>query len=52
MKAAFESLGYRTVFNQKVFHVFKAGDILKSEDELETAFNNGVRLLKILKLAV
>jgi hypothetical protein len=40
------------VFNQKVLHVFEAGEILKSVDELDTAFNNGVKLLKTLKLSL
>lgn len=50
MRSAFESLGYRTVFTQKVLHVFKAGEILKTEAQLETAFNNGLKLLGTLKL--
>lgn len=50
MKSAFESLGYRIVFNQKVLHVFKAGEILECSDQLEEAFRNGVKLLKTFKL--
>lgn len=50
MKLSFESLGFRIVFAQKVLHVFKAGDIFKNENELSKAFNNGVKLLKTLKL--
>ncbi|MBI9107064.1 MAG: flavodoxin family protein [Spirochaetales bacterium] len=50
MKSAFEALGFRIVFTQKVLHVFKAGDILKNENDLRTAFGNGLKLLKTLKL--
>jgi multimeric flavodoxin WrbA len=50
LNAAFSSLGYRIVFNQKVLHVFKAGKILEDKNQLETAYNNGQKLLKTLKL--
>ena len=52
MKSAFESLGFRIVFTQKVLHVFKAGDILKNENELGESYKNGVKLLKTLKAMV
>ena len=52
MSAAFGSLGYRIVFTQKVLHVFKAGEILESDEELETAFDNGVKLLKTMKISL
>ncbi len=51
MQSAFESLGYRTVFSQKVLFSFKAGEVLKHEDQLQAAYDNGVRLLKTLKMS-
>ena len=50
MRSAFESLGFRTVFSQKIMHVFKAGEIGNDKSQLDQAYENGVRLLKTINL--
>ncbi|MDC7226944.1 MAG: flavodoxin family protein [Spirochaetales bacterium] len=50
MQAAYESLGYRIVFNQKVLHAFEAGKVLQFKDQMDAAYSNGKKLLKTLEL--
>ena len=51
MAAAFSSLGYRIVFNQKVLHAFKAGDVKKQEDTLSQTKDYAGRLLRTVLLS-
>lgn len=50
MKRTLEALGYRVIDTVKALHLFKAGEALENETELEKARKAGERLLKTLKL--
>lgn len=44
LQKTFESLGFRSVFNQKVLHCFKAGEVNSKSESLNTALANGISL--------
>lgn len=52
MAAAFGSLGYRIVFNQKVLHAFKAGEALSKNNVLTELDSNTSRLYKTAQLLI
>lgn len=50
MSSAFESLGYRTIFSQKVLHCFKAGEVKRVPEAMEEASRLGAKLMNSLLL--
>ena len=50
MSKTLEAVGYRVVENIKALHVYKKGDIIKREDDLEYAARSGEKLAKTLIL--
>jgi multimeric flavodoxin WrbA len=50
MSSAFESLGYRTIFSQKVLHCFKAGEVKKVPEAMDKAAEYGRKLKNNLLL--
>ncbi|RDG33746.1 flavodoxin family protein [Oceanispirochaeta sp. M1] len=50
LQKTFESLGFRTVFNQKVLHCFKAGEVNSKSEPLDSAEANGVSLRETMLL--
>ena len=50
MSRAFESLGYRSIFNQKVLHCFEAGEVKQFPEAMQEAEKNGIKLKKTLLL--
>ncbi|MDA3957038.1 flavodoxin family protein [Oceanispirochaeta sp.] len=50
LQKSFESLGFRTVFNQKVLHCFKAGEVKSRTEAMESAQSNGRKLRDTLIL--
>ncbi len=50
MQAAFSSLGYRIVFNQKVLHAFKAGEVKEQKETLNQTRELAGRLVKTVLL--
>ena len=50
MSRAFESLGYRTIFNQKVLHCFKAGEAKEDPEVMHETKKNGIKLKRTLLL--
>lgn len=50
LQKTFESLGFRTVFNQKVLHCFKAGEVSSKSEPLNSAEVNGISLRETMFL--
>ena len=50
LQKSFESLGFRTVFNQKVLHCFRAGEVNSKSKPLDSAEANGVSLRETMFL--
>lgn len=50
LQKTFESLGIRTVFNQKVQHCFKAGEVNGNSEAVQEALDSGIALRETLLL--
>ncbi|MDC7235003.1 MAG: flavodoxin family protein [Spirochaetales bacterium] len=50
MAAAFGSLGYRIVFNRKVLHAFKPGEVLEKDTTLEDLDRGAAQLYRTARL--
>ena len=50
LQLSYESLGYRTIFNQKVLHAFKQGEVLKNNEAMVSAKANGQKLMNTMLL--
>jgi multimeric flavodoxin WrbA len=50
LQQTFESLGLRTVFNQRVLHCFKPGEVQSISEPMESARTNGIKLRETMIL--
>jgi multimeric flavodoxin WrbA len=51
MRDAWKSLGFRNVFVQGVLHAFKLGEVHEHTNQLEDAYNNGIKLRETVALS-